>query len=39
MKTSIKGHIKEEYLVIILGYFSLVLHKNICCGYTLEVPQ
>ena len=31
--------VKEEYLVIILGYFFLFLHKNICCGYSLEMPQ
>ena len=24
--------VKEEYLVIIMGYFFLFLHKNICCG-------
>ena len=29
----------EEYLVIILGYFFLFLHKNICCGYSLEGPH
>ena len=30
------------YLAMILGYFSPVLqknNKNICCGYSLEVPQ
>ena len=27
------------YLVIIKGLFSLVLHTNICCGYSLESPQ
>ena len=31
--------IVKEYLVIILGSFSPVLHKNICCGYSLEVPH
>ena len=31
--------IKEEYLVIIMGWFSPVLHKNICCGYSLETPH
>ena len=25
--------------MIILGQFSPVLHKNICCGYSLEVPH
>ena len=25
--------------MIILGYFFLFLHKNICCGYSLEVPR
>ena len=25
--------------MIILGYFFLFLHENICCGYSLEVPQ
>ena len=29
---------KDEYFMIILGYFFLVLHKNICCGYSLEEP-
>ena len=29
--------LREECLVIILGYFSLVLYKNIHCGYSLEV--
>ena len=33
-----RGIVKEEYLVIILGYLFLFLHKNICCGYSLEVP-
>ena len=29
--------VKEEYLVIILGIiFFPDLHKNICCGYSLE---
>ena len=32
-----RGIVKDEYLVIILGYFFLFLHKNICCGYSLEV--
>ena len=30
--------IMEEYLVKILGQFTPVLHKNICCGYSLEAP-
>ena len=25
-------------MMIILGYFLLFLHKNICCGYSLEAP-
>ena len=25
--------------MIIEGYFSSVLHKNICCGYSLELPR
>ena len=33
-----RGLVKEEYLVIILGSFFLFLHKNIYCGYSLEVP-
>ena len=24
--------------MIILGYFFIFLHKNICCGYSLEAP-
>ena len=35
----IGGIVKEDYLVMILGYFFLLLHKNICCGYSLEVPH
>ena len=31
--------LKEECLMIILGYFSPVLHKNVCCGYAIEAPQ
>ena len=31
--------LKEEYLMIILGYFSPILHKNVCCGYSLEAPN
>ena len=34
-----KGHVKEEYLVIILGYFFSFLHKNIHCWYSLQVPD
>ena len=26
------------YLVIILGKVFLFLHKNICCGYSIEAP-
>ena len=37
--TVIRGIDKEEYLMIILGYFFLFLQKNICCGNPLEVPQ
>ena len=22
-----------------LGYFSIVLHKSVCCGYSLEAPH
>ena len=29
----------DEHLVIILGYFPLVLQKNIGCGYSLEASQ
>ena len=25
--------------MIIKGYFSLFLHKNLCCGYSLESPR
>ena len=25
--------------MIILGEFSLFLHKIICCGYSLDVPE
>ena len=25
--------------MIIIGQFFLFLHKNICCGYSLEVPH
>ena len=33
------GLVKKEYFLIIMGYFFLFLHKNICCGYSLEAPQ
>ena len=36
--TMFRGIVKEEYLMIIMGKFSPVLHKNICCGYSFEVP-
>ena len=29
---------KGGYFVIIKGQFCLFLHKNICCGYSLESP-
>ena len=29
--------VTEKYLVISLGQFSPVLHKNICFGYVLDV--
>ena len=29
----------KEYLVIILGYFVLFIHKNLCFEYSLEVHQ
>ena len=35
----IRGFVKEECLVIIMGQFSPVLHKNICCGYSFEVSH
>ena len=31
--------VKEEHFMIILGYFFLILHKYIHCGYSLEVPR
>ena len=31
--------VKKKYLMINWGYISLVLHKNIHCGYPLEVSQ
>ena len=36
----IREFVKEEYLIIhvILGYFFPVLHKNVCCGCSLEAP-
>ena len=36
--TNIIRELVKEYFVIILGQFSPVLHKNIRCGYSLEVP-
>ena len=33
------GSVKEEYSVIILRLFSIFLHKNICCGYSLETSR
>ena len=31
-----RGLVKEGYLMIVLRYFSTVLHENVCCGYSLE---
>ena len=31
--------IKEEYLGLFPGFFFLFLHKNICCGYSLEATR
>ena len=28
--------VKEKYLMIVLELFSPILHKNICCGYSLK---
>ena len=28
-----------RYLLVSLGKFFLFLHKNLCCGYSLEAPQ
>ena len=36
---SIKGVVKEDYSMIILGQFSLFLHKNKCWWYSLEAPR
>ena len=38
---SFRGVVKEDYmyLMIILGQFSLVLHNNIFCEYSLEAPH
>ena len=36
---SSRGTVKEENYMISLGLFSLVLHKSICCGYSLEAPH
>ena len=35
-----RGLIKDAYLMIILGYISQILHKDIrvYCGYPLEAP-
>ena len=32
------GLVKDEYLIIILGQFSPVLHKHIYCWYLLGGP-
>ena len=37
--TKTRGIPKEEYLMIILEWFFLFLHKNVCCGYSLEAPH
>ena len=37
--TLTRGIVKEEYLVIIIGKLSPVPRRNICCGYSLEVPH
>ena len=34
-----RGLVIEDYLMIILGKFSLILHKNICYEYSLEAPH
>ena len=31
-------HVKEKYLMLILGYIFLFLHKNIYFGYSLKAP-
>ena len=33
-----RTRVKEGYLIMILGSFSLFLYTSICCGYSLEVP-
>ena len=33
-----RGFVKEEYLMIIMGQLYFFLHKNIVCGYLLELP-
>ena len=35
----IRGLVKEEYLMILLGYFSTVFHKKIHYWYSLELSQ
>ena len=37
--SSPRGLIKKEYLMVILGQFSPVFRKNICCGCSLKVTQ
>ena len=37
--TCLRGVVKGKYLMKILGYFFLFLHKNIYSGYSLYVPQ
>ena len=32
------GFVNQKVLEKVLIFF-LLLHKNICCGYSLEVPQ
>ena len=39
MQLIIIGFVKREYIMIIPGYFFLFLHKNMCCGYSLEAPR
>ena len=36
MQMQKKKYMLGSYLVIIEGQFLSVLHKNVCCGYTLE---
>ena len=35
----IRAFVKEEYLLIILGYLYPFLHKNLCGGCSLEAPR